>query len=521
MLKLSQKLDILRGYFNEGKKIKQLKREVGISRNTIRNYIRDFEEKRNELTSQSATIEEIIELMVEKPKYNASSRVSTVMTDEIKEKINCFLEENQRKVLIGMRKQCMTGKDIHEQLLEFGFNLSYPSVIQYISKVHIKSKEAFIKQVYNYGEVCEFDWGECKLYIEGEKITYKLAIFTLAKSNLRYAMLYRNEDTQAFIDAHVKFFKFIGGVPKSMVYDNMRVAVAKFVGNTEKEATESLKKLSLYYGFNYRFCNVARGNEKGHVENAVDFTRRKAFAYKYSFESFDEATKYLSERLIWINNNSSKEKCSANEVFKEERKYLLQLQPDYDVAIVTELRIDKLSTIMFKGNRYSVPDYLVGKYVTVKIYLEKIKIYHNLKLIAEHMRSFGRQTWTLSIEHYRKTLLRKPGALKNSLVMNQLNIRIKVIFEKFFFDNPREFLNLLDVVSEHGIEKVEKTIKKLSNTNIAINLDNIKLIINKNVTTDNYTNIYGIDSIEKLAQNQLNKYDELANTYDTELEVII
>lgn len=521
MLKLSHKLDILRGYFNEGKKIKQLERVTGVSRNTIRTYIRDFEEKRNKLSSQGATIEGIIELMVEKPKYNASNRVSTVMTDDVKEKIESFLEENQRKISIGMRKQCMTGKDIYEQLLEMGYVLSYPSVAQYISKVHIRPKEAFIKQIYNYGEVCEFDWGECKLYILGKRIIYKMAVFTLAKSNLRYALLYRNEDTQAFIDAHVKFFGFICGVPKSMVYDNMKVAVAKFVGNNEKEATEALKKISLYYGFNYRFCNIARGNEKGHVENAVDFTRRKAFSYRYSFESYEEAEKHLANKLIWINNNSTKEKCSANEIFKEEIKYLLTSQPEYDVAIVSELRVDKLSTITYKGNRYSVPDYLVERHIVAKIYLGKIKIYYNLKLVAEHERSFGRQTWSLLIEHYRKTLLRKPGALKNSLVMEQLNQRLKSIFEDFFSNNPREFLSLLDIVSEHGIEKIEKTIKKLSNKSIAVNLDNIKLIINKISTNDNYTNIYGVDSIEKTVQDQLNKYDELANTHSTNLEVII
>jgi len=46
-----------------------------------------------------------------------------------------------------------------------------------------------------------------------------------------------------------------------MVYDNMKVAVKKFVGPTEEEATEALKKISIYYGFNYRFCNTYSGND--------------------------------------------------------------------------------------------------------------------------------------------------------------------------------------------------------------------------------------------------------------------
>jgi len=79
---------------------------------------------------------------------------------------------------------------------------------------------------------------------------------------------------ESFLDAHVKFFNKVGGVYKTIVYDNMKVAVAKFVSRTEKEPTEDLLKLSMYYRFKYRFCNAKRGNEKGHVEKSVEYIRR-------------------------------------------------------------------------------------------------------------------------------------------------------------------------------------------------------------------------------------------------------
>jgi len=79
-----------------------------------------------------------------------------------------------------------------------------------------------------------------------------------------------------------------------MVYDNMRVAVKRFVG-TEKEPTDGLLKLSLYYGFHFRFCNVRRGNEKGHVERSVEVIRRKAFAFRVTFETIEAANQYLYE----------------------------------------------------------------------------------------------------------------------------------------------------------------------------------------------------------------------------------
>src|SRR5690606_32761448 len=97
---------------------------------------------------------------------------------------------------------------------------------------------------------------------------------TTARGNYRFAYLYQNQKMESFLDSHVRFFNHVGGVHKEIVYDNMKVAVAKFVSKTEKEPTEDLLKLSMYYGFKYRFCNARRGNEKDYVERSVEYVRR-------------------------------------------------------------------------------------------------------------------------------------------------------------------------------------------------------------------------------------------------------
>lgn len=340
-----------------------------------------------------------------------------------------------------------------------------------------------------------------------------MAVFTLAKSNLRYAKLYRTEDNQSFVDAHINFFQYVGGVPKIMIYDNMKVAVKKFVGPTEKEATEALKKLAIYYGFNYRFCNAYSGNEKGHVENSVEFVRRKSFASKYKFTNHDEAEKRLNETIERINKKNEEE-------IDKEKETLLALMPTYEAAIMVNLRVDKLSTIVYKQNKYSVPDYLVGKYVNVKITVNRINIYFNNNLVASHEKSYKNQTWSMNIEHYRNTLLKKPGAIKNSLAFSQLNTKLQSIFNKYFLSNPKEFIELLDIVSEYGIEKAENTIEKLNQKHIKVNLDNVKIILNN--TMDNDTTNYKIvnTEIEKKSKEQLLKYDNLFKTQDIRQEAV-
>ncbi|WP_240503538.1 hypothetical protein [Natranaerobius trueperi] len=102
-------------------------------------------------------------------------------------------------------------------------------------------------------------------------------MFTSALGNYRYAVLFYNQKTESFLQAHAVFFEHLIGSYHQLVYDNTRVAVKKFVGLSEKEPTESLLKLSLYYGFDFRFCNAKSGWEKGHVERSVEYCQKKSF----------------------------------------------------------------------------------------------------------------------------------------------------------------------------------------------------------------------------------------------------
>lgn len=484
MITLGQKLEILRLYFIEGRAKKQIARDLNVSKNTVKSYINEFLSSKKELINSGVSKYELIENMVEKPKYKSTNRLPRVMTDEVKEIIRKFLSENDIKRNTGKAKMCMTAQDMYEALIEQGFSLSYPSVAQYVQKYKENeyTYEAFIKQNYDYGEVCEFDWGEVKLVIDGVDIKYRMAVFTMAKSNFRFAYLYKNENSQSFVDAHIRFFEYIGGVPKCMVYDNMKVAVAKFVGRTEKEATETLKKMSVYYGFNYRFCNIRSGNEKGHVENSVDFIRRKAFSGVNSFENETNAFKRLSERLQKYNNIKTKylDNSSPADLLNVEKSYLLDLMPKYTNCIDITLRVDKLSTISYLQNRYSVPDYLVLKAVDVKVLIDKLEIYYNNNLVASHTRLYGNQEWSIDILHYTKTLSRKPGALLGSLAFEQMNSFLKEIYHNFFKEQPKAFIELLEIVGNHDITSVQNTINSLTQKSIDVNVENIKMILNRN-----------------------------------------
>lgn len=522
MITLGQKIEILRMHFVEGLPKKQIARDLKVSKNTVKTYINHFLEAKKELIAAGVSKYELIENMVEKPKYNSNNRSARVMTDEVKEIIRGFIRDNEIKRNTGNAKLCMTAQDMYDTLIEKGFSLSYASVAQYVQKYKENeyTYEAFIKQKYEYGDVCEFDWGDVKLVIGGQNIRFRMAVFTMAKSNFRFAYLYNNENTQSFVDAHIKFFQYIGGVPKCMVYDNMKVAVAKFVGRTEKEATEALKKLSVYYGFNYRFCNIRSGNEKGHVENSVDFVRRKAFSNMGTFDSTEHALQRLAERLEKYNNIKTKylSNQSPMDILNIEKNYLVKLMPTYSNCIDLTLRVDKLSTISYLQNRYSVPDFLVSKAVDVKVFIDKLEIFYNDKLVTSHTRLYGNQEWSIDIMHYTKTLSRKPGALQGSLAFEQMNSSLKEIYHRFFKSQPKSFIELLELIGVYDISSVKNTINILSQKCIPVNIENIKMILARD--DSNQKSSFKQSSmqleIEQNSKRHLSMYDKIIGTHGVE-----
>lgn len=161
-------------------------------------------------TKDELEIKNIQEKIVSSPKYDSTSRVKRKITEEFLNALQKILdEEAQKEKILGTNKQALTRLQIHELLQKQGFNVSYSSVANEISKIKNSGKECFIRQEYNFGDRLEYDFGEVKLI-------------------------------------HVKFFKMIGGVYKEVVYDNMRNVVTKFIGKNEKELNEDLVKMSLY-----------------------------------------------------------------------------------------------------------------------------------------------------------------------------------------------------------------------------------------------------------------------------------
>lgn len=482
MISMSQKQEVLLRYFREGQSKKGIARDVGLSPKTVRKYIREHEAQRQALSEAlGSPVEQLVEQLTEAPRYDSSGRGKRRLTEEICQEIEEYLEQNREKRRSGRHKQVLKKIDIHECLLKAGYQIGYTTVCNYIRRAEDRRREAYVRQVYEPGHTCEFDWGEVKLLINGEWRTYQLAVFTAAMSNYRWAWLFDRQDTASFQQAHAKFFAQVEGVYYELVYDNTRVVIRRFVGRQEKEPTQGLLQLSMYYQFGFRFCNVMRGNEKGHVERSVEYIRRKVFGHREEFDSRDEANAYLLEGCLDLNGREQVSKGkSAMELLAEERAYLGACPPvGFECGEWKSLRVDKYSTINVSNNFYSVPDDLVGRMVDVKVYPGHLLVHYQQRERCRHERRYTHFGWYIELEHYLETLRRKPGALAGSLALRQAQSGLRRLYDRHFKDRPREFVELLHYQRDKdlSVERIEAAIASLYDLSPRdISLDKIRVL---------------------------------------------
>jgi hypothetical protein len=186
------------------------------------------------------------------------------------------------------------------------------------------------------------------------------------------------------------------------------------------------------------------------VEGSVKIIRNQVFAEKYEFSSYEQACLYLENRLLKINEKSS---------INDEVKVLQKSPPPFELGKLSEPKVDTYSFVQVENRMYSVPDYLVGKKVMVKSYVDVVKIYANAHFVCEHKKKDGDNEISIDINHYLHSLSKKPGALRNSLALKSIPL-LKSIFDNHFSTNPQKFIAILIKNQDKSMEELLSVFKE-------------------------------------------------------------
>ena len=445
--------------YDQSGSIRFVAKQMDISRNTVSKYLKRVEQYR---------LKEKPSIIYRKPSHRKIS-------PETVERVHALLEENKVKPV----KLRFTAKKIFSILIREGYKISYTSVKRIVHEWKMRNtifNEVFIMQVPVIGKRAEFDWGYVPLKIKGVLKSYPVIFMVLNNSLYRYAWVFEKETLLEVIEGHIQFFKQIGGVPKTIFYDNLKVVVDD---SSEKRINEHFLQFSSFFNFTPIPCNPSSPNEKGTDEETVGFVRNYCFSERNEFDSVDEANEFLSFKLVEINSGHvNKRELPPIEGLSQERDYLIPLPvAEYNNYVIEKRMISKYSMISFEGNYYSVPEDHQSRSITLKVYPQKIEIVDSDKVIAEHRRLNSKGEYSIEITHYLTTLKRKPGALANSRAFTNLSEQLKTIFNDYYTKDVVKFVEILELLDNYGQEEIVRAMDKLLGYGIVPTYETVKNVL--------------------------------------------
>jgi len=237
-------------------------------------------------------------------------------------------------------------------------------------------------------------------------------VMVLSWSRQIYLQFYPNAQMENFLRGHVGAFEAWAGLPRVLLYDNLKSAVLERQGDAIR-FHPTLLALSAHYHFEPRPVAVARGNEKGRVERAIRYIRDNFFAGR-PWKTLAELNQQADD---WCRGVSADRRCPENTelsvkaAFLQEQPGLLAL-PDnpFDTYERREVIARKTPYIRFDLNDYSIPHEHVQKPLTVTADLSQVRILEGAAVIAEHVRCFDKGAQVESEEHINALWLAKTHA---------------------------------------------------------------------------------------------------------------
>ena len=309
-------------------------------------------------------------------------------------------------------KQRHSGRRIFERLRdEYGYTGGITQVREAVAQARRYSKEVFVPLSHPPGHA-QFDFGEATVEIAGVRCKAALGVITLPYSDTYFLSAYPRECTETFQAAHVAGFEFFGGVPIRTSYDNTTIAVSKVMGR-ERVLTRAFLALQSHYLFAHHFCRVGRGNEKGHVENHVGYSRRNLLVPVPSFPSWAAMNEYLAACCYadLFRTVRGKVGTKADRLVADRAAMLALPTEAFEPRRVAQGHANSLSLVRFDRNDYSVPTAYAHHEVTVVGGIEEVAITSGTGVVARHVRCWDKEQTTYDPLHYLALLERKPGAI--------------------------------------------------------------------------------------------------------------
>jgi len=431
---------IRREFFVQGKTIKEIARDLRVSRNTVRKIVRS-----------GATAVAYDREVQPRPKLGR-------WTGDLEALLAANVAKTAREQLTLIR--------MFEELRGRGYAGGYDAVRRYAtrwSKARGHSSAAvYVPLSFTAGETYQFDWSHEVIVLNGTTVPVKAAHMRLCHSRLPFVRLYPRETQEMVFDAHDRAFAFFKGACRRGIYDNMKTAVDAICVGTARVYNRRFLQMCSHYLVDPVACTPASGWEKGQVENQVGLVRERFFTPRLRGKSYEELNAWLLDRCVayaQAHRHPERSDQTIWEVFEEERPKLIPYVGRFDGFHTVPASVSKTCLVRFDNNKYSVAAHAFGRPVEVHAYAERIVIRQDGQIVAEHPRAFGRGQTVYDPWHYVPVLARKPGALRNGAPFKDwvLPAAMERVRRKLACaaDGNRQMVDILTTVLTDGLPAVD------------------------------------------------------------------
>ena len=273
-------------------------------------------------------------------------------------------------------------------------------------------------------------------------------------------------------------------MPLSILYDNLKIAVARILGDGKRQRTRAFTELVSHYLFQERFGRPGRGNDKGKVEALVKYSRANFLTPVPHAASFDALNALLEERChARQNERAGRHEKTIGERLVADQAVLRALpEAPFEPCDKRPGKVSSTALVRYRMNDYSVPAAYGFRDVLVKGFVDEVAIICGAREIALHPRVYGRGQFVFDPKHYLALLEQKPGALdqaaplQNWILPEPLQHLRRLLEARMGNRGKREFiqaLRLMEVFPEPVVAAAAMDAIRLG----AISFDAVKQLV--------------------------------------------
>lgn len=266
----------------------------------------------------------------------------------------------------------------------------------YVRAVRPVRHPAYLTLAFAPGEAAQVDWG-CAGTITLGATRRRLSFFVmvLCHSRQAYVEFTCGESMEHFLACHHNALEFFGGTPRALIIDNLKTGVLRHPLGEKAVFNQRYLDFAAHYGFEARACNVRKANEKGRVENFVGYVKKNflhGLELPTSLSALNVAVRQWLETVANVRLHGETRQ-RPQELFLAAEKPTLRALPTEpaDTAVTRLVRVTSRCRVVLDTNRYSVPSLYASQRLTLKVYTDRLCLYHAHNLVATHARCYERR----------------------------------------------------------------------------------------------------------------------------------